>query len=497
MARIKGSDDLFRLIHSLTKEEKGYFQKFAKRHTNAGNIYLKLFNQICQQSEFEEESIKNKFKNFSRTKVYLKEMIAESMLVYHRKNHPHIRILNEAQQAHFLLSKGLYAEALSVVEDALVESEKMELFPITRYLLRMKTELKLHKFSQPEDVMQIHDSYKESVELNLNKDLNLFHLELLNLDWFVQSRTHAVQTPKNSTTDAELMKEFPALSFRAEMKRTEVMNWFRSSHNDREGIYKITKKQVELALNFRDERDSSYYCVVALDNHILICVDLKKFDEALDCCNRLLSSELKLPLYQNIAYVWGTLRKCIVFLLMGDAYEALQLIRENERKLLLILSVKGQAPGERALRAFYIIKLVLLFANKKHKECWIYLNSILSILNHNKTNIPNLEILQLMIQFELGNFELLKNMAGRASKKISKISPQNQVFKMLLDFFAEVTHENSSELLKNLEKALKENEKAKGSASSYCFGIFSYLEWIRTSNYIAVKTQPHPDLIAL
>lgn len=44
--RTTGSDDLYRLIHSLTTEEKGYFKKFAKRHTSGGNKYLQLFDDI-------------------------------------------------------------------------------------------------------------------------------------------------------------------------------------------------------------------------------------------------------------------------------------------------------------------------------------------------------------------------------------------------------------------------------------------------------------------
>jgi len=80
MARLQGSDVLFRLIHSLTTEEKGYFKKFAKRHTPKQNIYLKIFDTICKQQSFEEESLKRTFKNYAVAKVYLKELLTDSCL---------------------------------------------------------------------------------------------------------------------------------------------------------------------------------------------------------------------------------------------------------------------------------------------------------------------------------------------------------------------------------------------------------------------------------
>ncbi len=56
--RTTGSDDLYRLIHSLTTEEKGYFKKLALRHSPKGSKHLKLFDAIAAQKTFEEASLK-------------------------------------------------------------------------------------------------------------------------------------------------------------------------------------------------------------------------------------------------------------------------------------------------------------------------------------------------------------------------------------------------------------------------------------------------------
>ena len=82
MARKTGSDELFRLIHSLTIEEKGYFKKFAARHKTSGNVYLRLFDAINKQKVFEEKLLIKSFAayNFADLKLYLKDIITYLLL---------------------------------------------------------------------------------------------------------------------------------------------------------------------------------------------------------------------------------------------------------------------------------------------------------------------------------------------------------------------------------------------------------------------------------
>ena len=58
----KPSDSLHRLIHSLNKPEKRYFNIYASRHSSGKNNYVKLFEAICLQKQYDEEKIRQKFK---------------------------------------------------------------------------------------------------------------------------------------------------------------------------------------------------------------------------------------------------------------------------------------------------------------------------------------------------------------------------------------------------------------------------------------------------
>ena len=56
-------DDLFQLIKSLDKNEKGYFKKLTARYgaKSSGNDYLKLFDLLDKTAEYDETKIKKRF----------------------------------------------------------------------------------------------------------------------------------------------------------------------------------------------------------------------------------------------------------------------------------------------------------------------------------------------------------------------------------------------------------------------------------------------------
>ncbi|MGZ6555019.1 MAG: hypothetical protein ACXVDV_20715, partial [Bacteroidia bacterium] len=87
---MKYSDDLFQLINTLSKNEKGYFKKYAAKHViGEQNNYIRLFDAIEKQNEYDEEKIKKIFKaetfikHLPSEKNYLYWMIIKSLMEYH------------------------------------------------------------------------------------------------------------------------------------------------------------------------------------------------------------------------------------------------------------------------------------------------------------------------------------------------------------------------------------------------------------------------------
>lgn len=119
------SDDLFRLIKSMNKSEKGYFKKYAaKNEAGSKQNYIHLFDAIDAMSEYDEELLKRKLKNGSFVKqlpvykVYLFNLILRSLAPSSVTADAGTRMKEYIENSRILSSKALYREALKQLKKA-------------------------------------------------------------------------------------------------------------------------------------------------------------------------------------------------------------------------------------------------------------------------------------------------------------------------------------------------------------------------------------------
>ncbi len=114
---MKPSDNLFKLIKSLDKSEKGYFKKFAVSHGKGSNHIL-LFDAIDAQDVYDETALLKKFrketfaKQIAVTKNYLWELILRSQRQYRRDASKFMQLNALMENGEILFEKGLYDEAM-------------------------------------------------------------------------------------------------------------------------------------------------------------------------------------------------------------------------------------------------------------------------------------------------------------------------------------------------------------------------------------------------
>lgn len=119
------SDDLFRLIKSLNKSEKGYFKKFAaKNEAGSKQNYIILFEAIDRLETYDEEKLRKILKNESFIKqlpvykVYLFNLILKSLAPNSIFDDSGSKIKELIENARILSSKALYKEALKLLKKA-------------------------------------------------------------------------------------------------------------------------------------------------------------------------------------------------------------------------------------------------------------------------------------------------------------------------------------------------------------------------------------------
>jgi len=150
--RNRNSDELFQLIHSLNKTEKRSFKLYVKRISGNENLkILKLFDALDAMHEYDEEKLLRKNRSIqkqqlSNMKAHLYKQILTS--VSHLSDDIEIQLSEQLVNARMLYNKGLYMQALKLLEkvktsaknnnqntyrlQALIFEKKIEAMHITR-----------------------------------------------------------------------------------------------------------------------------------------------------------------------------------------------------------------------------------------------------------------------------------------------------------------------------------------------------------------------------
>lgn len=468
MARLVGSDDLFRLIHSLTPEEKGYYKKLAKRHTARGTNYVKLFDAINDQEVFEEKTLKQEFKHYAVMKVYLKDMITDSLMIYHKFNHPHIELFNEIQRIHIFLIKGMVDEAIKVLKKALITAREMEVFAIERYLIRIYSEISQQHLSGAKSIHEFFEQYKGSTEQNLKLESDLTQWELLNAELFAGAKSK-----KGAGETADSVKSKTALSKRSEIKKLNCLFQANEITGHNADNYEITKRQVELSFDYKKKGDAAYNNVYLQCNHILTCIALGKYDEALDLAEKMVMAEKKQHFYFDLALLKSTVFKLTVYYHQRRFDEAIELIKGKEAE---VVSIANRLGDDVTLYQFYYHKLVFNLIKKNYQECWMALQTIddKEILKDSIEDFADFEILQLIIQYEMGNNATLKNLLKNDLRKFKKQGIGGEQYELILGFFKKVKPANIACLAQETLTQLNAHYTGNGSTPNKLFKLLPY-----------------------
>ncbi len=106
---MKPTDDLFQLIHSLSKSEKRYFSV----HYAGEKVYQKIFDIIEKQEKYDEMALSDKLniRQIHVYKNYLHKLILKSLRSFHAESSESIILFNQLQNFEILFDKRLFKQA--------------------------------------------------------------------------------------------------------------------------------------------------------------------------------------------------------------------------------------------------------------------------------------------------------------------------------------------------------------------------------------------------
>jgi tetratricopeptide (TPR) repeat protein len=120
---MKPSIELFKLIKSLSKSEKRFFKLSSSLQSGEKN-YIKIFDFIEKQLEYEEELLKDFFKNerfiahLPSEKNHLYKLILKSLRMFYGEQSLNSILQQEIKNVEILYQKALYSECSKIIKKA-------------------------------------------------------------------------------------------------------------------------------------------------------------------------------------------------------------------------------------------------------------------------------------------------------------------------------------------------------------------------------------------
>lgn len=195
------SSFIWQLIQAMSSQEKNFFRK------NTGNgrpgsplLYLRLFDAIARQKEYDEAALLKKFgpaissKNIAYQKHYLQKQICSALTEYEAQKNKGVDVYENLQLIRIFRQKGLYDEALSLWKKTVETARSKEAFALLN-LLKSEFEKMIiisHSQTDYDELLQVFMqniiSYQEYAGLITLRDI---YTEIL----LLKKKTHLDEEP--------------------------------------------------------------------------------------------------------------------------------------------------------------------------------------------------------------------------------------------------------------------------------------------------------------
>ena len=489
---MKQKPELFELIKSLSRNEKRYFKLYASSQKGIRN-YIKLFNAIERQENYDEAKIKKLFGEekfilqIGFTKNYLYNLIIRSLVNYNNYNSVDSKIHSMISQSKILFDKALFRQYFKTIQKVKKLCLKYERYG---YLLQVLDMEKM--IIKKEEVLEgkADAIYNEAVEAMKNlKPMFTFTQIAGNL--MAGYREHGVVRSENFNSEinevlgSRVMNISPAdLCSRAKESYYRVHEIVCGINGDYPGLLNALENRLK-AVNESPEPFEDYiirFPVDIISAMAETCLKLNRIDEA----ERYLSQiEGYYPENKSdeVDYnIFTVFTKFRILFKKGLFTEAAGLISQIE---LLLIQNEGRILIDMELSIkFEIIKFYVMV-----KDFNAALPRANELMNHalidKRGDYENyLKVIYIIIHFELGNYELLKYLLISAYRFLLKRRKLYKLESVILEFIKKLpglkNEEGLEYLFHSFRKRLEELKKDKYERNA--FEYFDFLKWIDARN---------------
>ncbi|MFK7908465.1 MAG: hypothetical protein AB8B69_25260 [Chitinophagales bacterium] len=444
------SDNLFKLIQSLSPSEKRYFKIYAEQHIiGKKNNYMLLFDAIARQKEYDEAAIKRKFRRekFIRQLTFTKNALTHKIMKALRSFREGSKNRRDESELRDLLHdlEILYQkELLDQFKKELKRSKKIA-YQAEAFLIL----LRLLAWEKKYVIEQSIKRTKKKLKVVIAEEQKIIELYTRQATYYNLSKLILTSLRvKVSDKKKKELRELEELVTHPLLKSKEEATTFMSKtyYHDTLGLYHWKMGNLEEAYQHYEElvelwednptaksQDDMLYRQ-SLGNYLNVCHALGQ--------NKMnmfpfISKKIKSLPKGNLDTQIKTFQLTVLYELLyymntGKFEEGVREIKKIEPEL---NTVKHQLPTSELLSIYYNISIIHFFS-EDFSNTLFWLNEILS---HPRTDVRKdiqqfAKILQFIIHYELDNEEILENLYRSVYRSLKKEEQMNEFEEMVLNY---------------------------------------------------------------
>ncbi len=455
---MKPSTELFKLIKSLSKSEKRFF-KLSSALQSGDKNYLKIFDVIEKQEEYDEEELKKSFKkekfikHLPSEKNHLYKLILKSLRSYHSDQTTGGLLKQELKNVEILYDKALFKECEKFVKRAKELAREYERFYYLFELISWEKKLLEEAYQSGEFGTDLDELVAEEEEV-ISKLRNLAEYTILyskiNLIFRTGGFTRNEKERKlvEEIADYHLIKgKNTALSTTAASICYYIKGLCAATNRVYSDSFQFFNRTKEILNNNPKIKEESSQRYLLTLGHLIRCyIDSRDFENASKVLEELQDlAQAKGFVSIDINLKIFTLSKNLQLNLLhakGEFEKSVDLTHTIEKTL----EELGDKISKEQLLLFKYNFAYANFGAGEYKKALQYINDV---LNDNEQNLRQdiysfARILNLLIHFELGNFEFMDYVIKSTNRYLNKQEKDYDIENIFVKYIRKVSKMGNS-----------------------------------------------------
>jgi len=455
---MKPSTELFSLIKSLTKSEKRFFKLNSALQAGDKN-YLKIFDFIEAQHKYDEEDLKDEFKNetfiqhLPSEKNHLYKLILKSLRSYYSEQSVSSILKQEIKNVEILYNKALYRECNKFVKRAKALAAEYEKFYYHYELINWEKKLLEEAYESGVFDQNLDELIREESEV-IEKLRNLAEYQILysRINYIFRSggftRNENERKVVNEIADYHLIKgKNTAISTRATTICYYIKGLCSASTRDYEDAlinFRKAKSVMDRQQKIRDDIQQRYINTLSF---LLICYidvhDFKNAEDILEELNALLDNKAFDSPDSRVRIFTATyIGKLQLYNRQGNFEQAQELEPAIEKEL----QVMGEKINKEKHLLFNYNLAYTFFGMGDYRKALKFINVV---LNDNEKQLRQdiysfSRIFNLIIHFELNNHDFIEYDIKSAARFLNKFEKDYEVESLFVAEMKNLAKMNSS-----------------------------------------------------